>query len=82
MADGEPILDIDLYDGKYTVQQTDTRFAALRYGQDWRDLTGDNLVLFLAYEVEQLRHRLGLDAKTGKPKESAQCQTPTKPSTT
>jgi len=40
--------------GKYTVvQHSDGRLEALRYGETWRDLTGDNLFLALldAYEA-------------------------------
>jgi hypothetical protein len=63
------LLDIDLDNGKYTVRQNEKRLYALRYGEPWRDLLGDNLILYLAYEVESLRNQLGLDTKTGRPKE-------------
>lgn len=52
----QPLLSITLADGKYTViQYDDGRLCALRYGEPWRDLTGDKLVLALAQEVERLR---------------------------
>lgn len=41
---------------KYTViQDAAGRTRALRYGKEWRDCVGDNLVLALAYEVDALR---------------------------
>lgn len=48
---------IDLDSGKYTViHHNGTNFRALRYGEDWRDLTGDGLVLAMAQEIET-QHR-------------------------
>lgn len=50
------ILEVDISDGKYTVIQDETgAIKALRYGEDWRDCVGDNLILALAQEVERLR---------------------------
>ena len=56
-CEGEkPILDIALADGKYRVLLTrNDGLRALRYGEEWRDLAGDKLVLALAIEVERLR---------------------------
>lgn len=49
-------LRVEIEDGKYTViQEADGRLLALRYGEQWRDLTGDKLVYALAAEVEKLR---------------------------
>ena len=49
-------LRVTVDDGKYTViQQADGRMRALRYGEEWRDLTGDGLICALAHEVESLR---------------------------
>ena len=46
-------------DGKYTyVQRYDGGSYALRYGQQWQDCTGDNLVLCLAQEIETLKETL------------------------
>lgn len=40
---------------KYTViHENGTNFHALRHGEKWRDLTGDNLVLALVSRIEQL----------------------------
>ena len=52
------LLCVDVYDGKYRViQSKDGRVRALRYGEEWRDCTGDGLLLALAYEVEELRNK-------------------------
>lgn len=41
--------------GDYTViHENGTNFHALRHGEKWRDLTGDNLVLALVNRIEQL----------------------------
>ncbi len=53
------ILNIELENGKYTVQFDETgKFWALRNGESWRDLTGDKLVLAMAHEIERLRKKL------------------------
>ena len=55
----EPVylLNIDVADAKYTViQHRDGRVEAMRYGELWRDLTGDNLVLAMAQEIQELRN--------------------------
>ena len=49
---------IELMDGKYTVVnelEEGGGFRALRYGEEWRNLVGDNLVLAMAYEIEELK---------------------------
>ena len=52
-------LEVSLSDGKYTViQNADGALKALRYGEEWQDLTGNNLVLALAHEVDRLRDGL------------------------
>lgn len=53
-------LDITLLDGKYRIVANSdmTGFRALRYGEEWRDLTGDKLVLALVHEVIGLRERV------------------------
>jgi hypothetical protein len=44
--------------GKYTVEfMTNGRLRALRYGKEWRDLTGDGMVLALLQEVHSLREK-------------------------
>lgn len=47
---------IDLCDGKYSVMHDNgADLHAVRYGEPWRDLIGDGLVLALVQEVERLR---------------------------
>ena len=47
-------IKIDLADGKYTYLFDNGKQKALRYGEPWRDLTGDKLVFCLAARVEEL----------------------------
>jgi len=57
MAD--EVLNVSIHDDKYTVIQDDQgRLRALRYGEEWRDCCGDNLVYWLAVEVQELRERV------------------------
>ena len=49
-------LNVTVYDGKYTVIQDERGgLRALRYREEWRDCTGDGLILALAQEVGELR---------------------------
>jgi hypothetical protein len=49
-------LRVDVEGGKYTViQDHNGELKALRYGQPWRNLSGDKLVLCLAQELDQRR---------------------------
>jgi hypothetical protein len=51
--------EVTICDGKYTVQHWKNGGGeALRYGEKWRDLVGDNLVIGLALEVYELREKL------------------------
>lgn len=46
---------ITLCDGKYVVQHDNgMNFKALRYGEEWRSLTGDGLVLAMAQRITEL----------------------------
>jgi hypothetical protein len=52
---------ITVNDGKYTVivdNSAPGTFRALRYGEEWRDLTGDGLVLSLCHAILDLQERL------------------------
>lgn len=52
-------MNIDLENGKYSVRQKrNGKLVAYRYGEPWKDLTGDNLVYAMAVEIEQLREKL------------------------
>lgn len=45
----------DFNNGKYTVQEENgTNFKAFRYGEEWRDLTGDGLILSMLYDYDDL----------------------------
>ncbi len=51
---------IEFASGKYTAllpegRPGDTGLKVLRYGEAWRDLTGDNFVMILVSEVDYLR---------------------------
>lgn len=49
--------------GKYTVIFEDKgAMKALRYGEEWRDLTGDGMVLSMLFEVDKLRTALEIIA--------------------
>ena len=55
----EEVLRITVCDGKYTVIMTkDGNLRALRYGEEWRDLVGDGMVLSLAQEIDDLRQKI------------------------
>jgi hypothetical protein len=45
-----------LDDGKYEIQYSDDMetFKCLRYGEEWRDLTGDMLILALVNKINEL----------------------------
>lgn len=47
--------EITIADGKYTVIFDQGNLSALRYGEPWRDLTGDNLIYWMMVEIERLR---------------------------
>jgi hypothetical protein len=60
MPPDNPIQRIDLDDGKYSVVLNEDIFAftALRHGEAWRNLCGDNLILAMFYEIQRLRDQL------------------------
>jgi hypothetical protein len=45
---------------KYTVIEDFQNgvFKALRYGEEWRNLVGDNLILAMLYRIEELENEL------------------------
>ena len=52
-------VNISICDGKYTVIQAPTGTTrVLRYGEDWRDVTGDNVIGGLAWELQEARDRI------------------------
>lgn len=60
---------IELCDGKYTVVDElneGGRLYALRYGEEWRSLAGDQLVYAMFCEIERLRVKQTLREITDK----------------
>jgi len=54
------MIRVSICDGKYTIVQDATgRTSVLRHGEAWREVTGDNVILGAAYEIEKLRERVG-----------------------
>ncbi len=52
-------LDVMIENGKYRViQDNEGNLRTLRYGEEWRDCCGDNLIYCLAAEVERLREQI------------------------
>jgi len=51
---------IHVADGKYTVVLNNKQgtFRALRYGEEWRDCCGDNLIYWLAVELDDARKEI------------------------
>lgn len=50
---------IDLCNGKYTVLHCNgANLVALRYGNTWRDLAGDGLILALCQRIEELEEEV------------------------
>ncbi len=43
-----------LEEGKYMIECTDGKMQALRYGEPWRDLTGDKLIGALLNEIDRM----------------------------
>jgi len=53
---------VKLDSGKYEVVLDQTygefNFNALRYGEKWRNLVGDNLILAMFYKIQELEDKL------------------------
>ena len=53
------MIKVSICDSKYTIiQDASGRTNVLRYGESWRDVTGDNVILGAAYEIEKLQARI------------------------
>lgn len=48
----------ELEDGKYAICRTESEIYALRYGERWRELTGDKLTASILVEINELRELL------------------------
>lgn len=52
-------VDVATSDGKYFVIQNDQGYVMVRrYGEAWRDVTGDKLILQLAMDLQDARDRI------------------------
>ena len=52
----DDLIRISVGNNKYEViQDCEGKLYATRYGESWRDLCGDNLIYFLAYELDEAR---------------------------
>lgn len=51
---------LEVADGKYTLvfDEATGKFYCLRYGEPWRDLVGDKMVLSLFYRIKELESKL------------------------
>ena len=50
---------IEVCGGKYTIIfYPDGKMEALRYGEAWRDLTGDGMVLAMMHEIQDLKEKI------------------------
>jgi hypothetical protein len=61
------MVKVTICDGKYTIiQDASGRTKLLRYGEPWRWVTGDNVILGAAYEIQKLQERINQleDART------------------
>lgn len=53
------MINVSICDGKYTIiQDASGRTKLLRHGEPWRWVTGDNVILGAAYEIEKLQERI------------------------
>ena len=52
--------ELELDEGKYKIifNENPYEFKALRYDKEWRDLTGDNLILALIYKIIEMESEL------------------------
>jgi hypothetical protein len=61
MEGGQAVIgtNVSICDGKYIIIQAPTGTTrVLRYGEEWRDVTGDNVIGGLALELQQARDHI------------------------
>jgi hypothetical protein len=49
-----PMTPLQFENGKYTLTYHEGRLQALRYGEPWRDLSGDNLIYHMMLRIQSL----------------------------
>lgn len=52
---------LTLDEGKYEVISEEGKILVLRYGEVWRDFTGDKFMYLLLEEIEELKGRKIID---------------------
>jgi hypothetical protein len=53
------VLQVSISGGKYIIEQNSSgALRCLRYGEPWRDLTGDGMVCAMAHRIELLESEL------------------------
>ena len=53
------LLNVSICGDKYRIIQRDSGVTViLRYGEEWRNATGDKVILGAAFEIEELRTKL------------------------
>lgn len=60
---GKDVMMHSVASGKYTIifHQSTGRFECLRYGEKWRELTGDGMVLAMLQEIDFLKEQREID---------------------
>lgn len=48
----------DKYEIVVDLDNNNSEFKCLRYGEEWRDLVGDNLFLSMFYRIQELEEQL------------------------
>ena len=51
-------MEVQIEGGKYTYRMNEHGSVVLRYGEPWKDATGDKLIYCMASEIERLRAEL------------------------
>ncbi|PAV30342.1 hypothetical protein CIL05_07680 [Virgibacillus profundi] len=66
------LVKIDLYGGKYTALHDEGHggVTVLRYGEAWRNETGDGFILAMIQEIISLREELEIARETGNEREA------------
>jgi hypothetical protein len=58
------VIQHNFYDNKYTVTfHNSGQLEALRYGDSWRELTGDGLVLAMLQDYDNLKQKSDIDSE-------------------
>lgn len=59
MEGGKFLINVSVNNDKYRVRMAEGGgLHALRYGKEWRDCVGDNLIYWLAVELQEARNTI------------------------